>query len=424
MTKVNEFNREIKIIIDNTTSIPKKENFRNLMRNKKIISIPTTVVQSWLTCKIIIREKSQLESWNVEFSDKAIDSLLVDFVYRMKYEAKYDLQKSVKLWFEELKKSRVITYVIFRPVYHLLTDLILDFGKVKIQKISEDVVHNYHPNPQDPYFTSKKIAGELINDAKTDTYAIVEVNAKDNEHAEILSKQYLEKALNVIRIFHTGTKVRSVENFCPVIHVPHFIIIKNTTEFTSGGENLNLNTPTMINSTTLTKLQPTWDKLVALLFKDQLNEIESQILTALYWYGEGYKDENPSSSFLKYITALENLVIFDRQYDKADRVSERISSIIYPEGEDRLSAMTYMKKYYEIRNSIIHAGKTRVYQEDVEQVRVWTQVLLQIFIRKHDPYNKLSDLLEKEYQINSSNKKQFSLFRKMTPFLKQIFSRS
>lgn len=426
MAKVDKFNIEMKKIVDATTTdgLDKKNMFKTAMRDK-IISIPITVSQSWLTCKIIIREKSQLESWNVEFSDKAIDDLLLNFVYKMKHDSQYDLQKSIKLWFEELRKSEIVSHIIFRPVYHLLIDQILDFGKVKIVKISESVIADYHPTPnhKEEYFTPKQIFDDLIKDAKTDTYAIVEVDAKDKSHAEILSQQYLEKALNVIRIFHTGTKVVSVENYCPPIHVPYFNIVKNTTKFTTGGGNLHLNVPTMINPTSITKLQPTWNQIVSFLFKNELNEIQSQVLTALYWYGEGYKDENSSSAFLKFITALENLVISDKQYDKADRASERVSTIIYPEGDEHEKARMYMKQYYEIRNDIIHAGKTRVYAEDVEQVRLWTQTLLQKFIRKHDSYNTMSELLEKEFHINSINKGKPTLFRKIILILKHIISR-
>lgn len=422
MARVDKFNKEIKKIIDNTTTTRISENlaYKIIQRGaNQVISIPKSVSHSWLECKMIIREKSQLDSWNVEYSDTAIDALLVDFVFKIKHTIPTpNLQREVKLWFEILKNSTVETYIILRPVYNLITDLVLDFGRVKIQRMTQQVISSLSVIPQNDIITPQTVSDRLRNVATTDMFAIIEVKAKDGGHAEIMSQQYLERALNVIRITHEGTKVTGIENYCPMLHRPEYYKTQNSNQFTQGIHNVHDNIQTQISTTSLSTIQPVWDPLVSFLFEDNLNEIESTILSALYWFGEGHKDSNSTSSFLNYVTVIENLIIFDRQHDKAERVAERLSVIAYTDEENREKARVYMKKYYEIRNEIIHAGQTRVNAEDVSQVKTWALVLLQLFIRKHDSYQTISDLLQSEYNISFIRTNRFSWFRKFIAFFK------
>jgi len=395
-----EFDKILKKIVDKTKTTISKKDLSNILfslsfGSGKHIALPLNVARDWLKLKQFVREKSIL--WSLNFTDKFIEEKMKELLFELKYD-KHKLQilgSTTNIWLDNLKKTQFEEHIFVRPIHYLNTKKDLDFGNVKIVKLSKRVLDNVIPyslRNNNPLY--KDLVKNLTSSNDTKIFAIVRVMSTDITHGEKLSQEYLERALNAIRIFYYDHPVVQAEDFVAIKNQSFIHVGKN--DFTEQYSNLNLEIPKILDSQIKKQFEPFWKILRPFLFSSSPTLLQSRILVALEWYGDAMKDRIPHSSFFKYVTSIETLLVLEMT-GKAEKIGHRLSKIMYPKSP--ANPYTQMKSYYETRNGVIHAGRTVVHKEDLDQLHAWSQWLIQKFVYKSKKYDDIPTLLKNDYGL-------------------------
>jgi len=136
--------------------------------------------------------------------------------------------------------------------------------------------------------------------------------------------------------------------------------------------------------------------------EEELTRLQKSIVTAIYWFGNAVKEKERRMKFVKIIMALETILIPDGGKEKRNKISKRFVSIIYNYSSDEEKYKIYLdvRVLYGIRNSIIHSGIGYVYDDDLVQIRYWTQSLIQFVLKYIDKYHTIEELINNEFPIN------------------------
>ena len=108
-----------------------------------------------------------------------------------------------------------------------------------------------------------------------------------------------------------------------------------------------------------------YSQLSYLLSKEDINELEGTILTAIYWIGEAQNDFDHDSAYIKYWTSLETPFSISEN-EITQTLAKSISTLIGFSGYDFIETKDIkkihksLKKHYQKRSKIIHRGVNSV----------------------------------------------------------------
>lgn len=130
-----------------------------------------------------------------------------------------------------------------------------------------------------------------------------------------------------------------------------------------------------------------FSKIDEILKKSRNNDLETRLLTSIYWFGESlntplikeedmiYKKKNQKNQNLEYFrlgerliklfTALEAILIFDKTDPIIKSILERTPLLYSTDANQRDTCKTNLEKLYEKRSQIVHYGNTGVSQQDL-----------------------------------------------------------
>ena len=398
----SEFDKILKTIVDKTQTTVSPSELSNYLFitsfvNGKFIVVPRNLAVDWLKLKQFVREKSIL--WSLNFTDEFIEEKMKELLSELKHDTVklQNLGRTTKNWLDNLQKIQLVEHIFVRPIHYFNIKSEIDFGKVKIVKLSKRILDSVIPHSlrkNDQHY--KNIITQLTSSNNTKIFAIVKVMSTDRTHGEKLSREYLERALNAIRIFYDIHPVVQGEDFVAIQHHSFIHIEKN--RYGEQYSNLNLKIPKMLDSQIKKQFEPIWKILRPFLFSNSPTPLQSRLLVSLEWYGDAMKDKSPHSSFFKYVTSIETLLVLEKG-EKAKKIAHRLSEIIYKNSPHKLDSYNQMKSYYETRNGVIHAGRTVVHKEDLAQLQSWSQWLIQKFIHESKKHHDIPTLLKNKYGL-------------------------
>jgi hypothetical protein len=86
--------------------------------------------------------------------------------------------------------------------------------------------------------------------------------------------------------------------------------------------------------------------------------IARRFLDAAQWFGEAVRDGSPSTRIIKFVTAIERLVLTGRFEDVAESVSDRVAALVTGviEGQDFAENKAAFKRVYGIRSELVHGS--------------------------------------------------------------------
>lgn len=84
--------------------------------------------------------------------------------------------------------------------------------------------------------------------------------------------------------------------------------------------------------------------------------LSRRFLDAAQWFGEASRDKSPSTRVVKYITALERMVMTEEKNDISRLVSDRVSAFCFDKLEDRELWREKVKKTYDLRSKLVHGN--------------------------------------------------------------------
>jgi len=257
----------------------------------------------------------------------------------------------------------------------------------------------------------------------TDVFAFIDVQAKDEKQGRTIANFYLKRLIHAMRLFNPASGITERELHFPETKFPFIVVNRDENSFSTPFENHHLNAHIWPSKEYWTRVEPDWQQLSSFLFTGELNEVQSLILTALYWYGEAGKEtEDELSQFLKNLHGLETLIIFDSQYDKGRRMAERLAKIFSAKDSKNFDFYNdLMLKYYKFRSGMIHAGKLIVDKEDVGTTSEWLRDMIFNYVRFSKQYDNVEELFKNEYSIDINEiKKNTGLLSKLKNY---FFSR-
>jgi len=389
-----------------------------------MIAIPHTTDYYWLKVVQYVRTKSK--NWESKLSDDYISNEIQELVFTLKtQESKYaQFGKSVKEWLEQLKTIPRINYRFILPINNVDYRKDIEFEKIKLKKITLEELKKLAPFSEEGFFTAEKEFQDLIALNDTKIFAIIDVQAKEKKQGYNLAKFNLRRLIHAMRLFDPPSGITEREFYFPETKYPYLVVNLDKNITSHPFSNLHLNAHIWRTKEYWQRVEPDWIQLKTFLYSEMPNELQSIILTALYWYGDAGKEtEDDLSKFLKYLHGLESLLIFDNRYEKGKRMAERLASINSknnPKNFDFYEKL--MKIYYKFRSGMIHSGKLSIDEEDIETTHEWLRNLIFEYIRFSKNYENVADLFQNEYSINinESKKNNGNLMSK----LRQLFSKS
>ncbi|MGV8996032.1 MAG: hypothetical protein ACOH12_03690 [Parvibaculaceae bacterium] len=90
---------------------------------------------------------------------------------------------------------------------------------------------------------------------------------------------------------------------------------------------------------------------------DLVSPVSSRFIDAAQWFGEASRDDRPASRVIKYVTALERMVMTDEMKDIQKSISKRVAALCY-----NLDASDFRKWHddtsyiYDLRSRLVHGS--------------------------------------------------------------------
>lgn len=104
--------------------------------------------------------------------------------------------------------------------------------------------------------------------------------------------------------------------------------------------------------------------------------LSERLLDAMQWYGEAVREASPGAKAVKYVTALERMVMTDEKDDIASLVSSRVAALCLDEPtvgcRDRWQ--DEVRRAYEVRSRLVHGSVSPTSEIVFEGVRLGSQL--------------------------------------------------
>jgi len=98
--------------------------------------------------------------------------------------------------------------------------------------------------------------------------------------------------------------------------------------------------------------------LEAAVNPDLNRPLSRRFLDAVAWFGEAVREEAPAARVVKYVTALERMLMTDEANDIAKLVSERVAAVCFeiPSGESFEKWRLDTQRAYALRSKLVHGS--------------------------------------------------------------------
>lgn len=416
MGDTEDFVQNVKTITGSLTfsdvPAPDSEFVRVIYHENKFIVIPKAVGRNYHTAFVILRNKAS--SARRQISDEQLEALFTDFLKKLLIGGEVNLtnlSSEVQALFNSVKRFTFSCYTVFVPIRHL--SLAIDsiaIGHVEFVRISHALAQRMSSQTTIVRFLGNTSNNEdeilqgLQQFFKVGCLALVEVSANDDSKAVQVAIQRIEQSLNVLRYFRIDSAA-TIDGH-GIDRASTKVLYWNST-LNSVGVSLD---SSRLAFPRVTISQPVWDDrkklgladIHDLLLKpeDQLEQMEQDILSAVYWVGKSWADSSDTDGFIKIMSALDLLLAQDTR-NKKEMIARRFTSIVYAKSSDQtiLQIYDHVKKLYTIRNNIMHAGEKYVDKDTIAAARIYVILLLNLLLKNAKTYPTLKDLLDRKFPL-------------------------
>lgn len=146
---------------------------------------------------------------------------------------------------------------------------------------------------------------------------------------------------------------------------------------------------------------------------DLLRPISRRFLDAAQWFGEGARDISPSTSVVKYVMALERMVMTEEKDDITSLLSDRIASLCFDQShpEDWDDWKQRAAEIYRLRSKLVHGSMSPLDERsllNLKTVAETTEVVL---------LNMLTALGENVIRLEDGNSRRLAKwFQRLVDF--------
>ncbi|MBY2909642.1 HEPN domain-containing protein [Rhizobium leguminosarum] len=149
---------------------------------------------------------------------------------------------------------------------------------------------------------------------------------------------------------------------------------------------------------------------------DLLRPISRRFLDAAQWFGEAARDLSPSTSLVKYVMALERMVMTDEKDDITSLLSDRVASLCYdisgPVDWDDWKQKA--SEIYRLRSKLVHGSMSPLDEASLLHLRKTSQMTEAVLL------NVLTALGAEVLRMDDGNSKRLAAwFEKLVVWAKQ-----
>jgi len=208
--------------------------------------------------------------------------------------------------------------------------------------------------------------------------ACVEIHNAEPEIGLNRAREVLEQSLNLLRLTvpsRRGQFIGLAEDY-PTLRSASYLSLKATGEFDAWHTSSYAEPHTVRGF-----IQDFRRKVRSIEFAEQAIErlrlweepqaIEDRLLTALFWFGEAWKETGLLPKIVKFCTSVESLFSTTSDHEAiTEKISERLAWLSFPENHDwqqRRETYAAMKQVYGVRSKAVH-GDSAVREFDLPVV--------------------------------------------------------
>lgn len=237
-----------------------------------------------------------------------------------------------------------------------------------------------------------------------ETYAEVSVQALDKEKAREIAIGKVMLAISVLRLYACGLIYPDFRGARPYLNIkglsyqdriPIFSLQEQPPTLVSYLRRTGYWFEMEIGDQQLRMMEDDGFKVLSdILEKDQNDwtPFESSIISAVSLFGIGTNDENDVNAFINLVTALESLLLTDREPKKLI-LSERVAFVLGEDYSDRLTMFNTMKDLYQKRSDIVHSGRLDVTRSELYLLAKITYRCIVRLLAKHAEFRDIRGLI-------------------------------
>lgn len=315
-----------------------------------------------------------------------------DIKEKEKLEKILQERKEAEENFEEYinKKYPVKFFRVFSNINGVFTEDKIQLGNFKVynfKKNKKKIEKSFFKKPSENFWSMKNYNYilETLVEARDQEMAYILANEKNETFLDLLAlisiieNQYYNCSIGAIQ--EVGTIKMNAATDKTLFSFEDFLLEKNSA--------LDLK---------IIKKNKIFKKLIKIMSRKNLNELEEKILVAIGWIRDSLGEEKNSSALLKSMIALESLFYFKADNFMAPStthiISEAVLLILGKNLQQRLEIEKQVKKLYGKRSSVTHSGKARIEKEDCNNLRkIAVNVIIEFLLsKKYRNITKIDEL--------------------------------
>lgn len=370
------------------------------------LSFPNSIASNYARARRILLERA--ENAGKIVSMKEMEARLDKFLVGLAGMERRDLtniDQHVRRLFREVKAIPSERYLFLVPVDHIDCKCDLTIGDSILMKLDEnafeEIERSHGVRLVFPGESGGEHARKLIDWNTTTTFVQVEVQASDAEKARQLAFQRADHVLSVLRLFIRdapcvihGDGRQDVEISTSSVDIERGTVSRSAWRPNRVAAPLKVDEQLVrqMNERGLRKIHAVFSK------KGELTDLEQRLLGSIFWNGNAVKETSPTDKLVKYVTALEVLLLTGERSKKVP-LARRFASIVYAGAsfKVKVEVFAWMCRLYDLRSQILHAGFTYVEKDILVQASSWTQSAVAALL-KHVDHESLSSLLRDVYR--------------------------
>ena len=351
------------------------------------------------------------------YSSEFVKNKINDFIISLQYNKNTDKSAIIDAFFDTLKNdlSASREYIIPEYIENLSIQFKFKIGRVQFIPFSKK---NYEKIFYDNGYVKNKDF-DLLDTPKEfkDFYnikcvAYCSVNAGEEIKAHEKGANLIEEALSVIRFFNIYQNFGILGNYNSPRKYEGNLYNKETKTIHASmvWKDRTGNCHFTKERFKVLKEEAGLKNLNLILKKDKSKrtDLENKLLVSIRWFSEilKHRAKNEDNLF-RLFTALESLLIQDKNEEKKKNLAERLAFINYSNKEARLFVHKLVEKLYTLRSELVHEGKTKFKEIDFNTLQSQLQQCIINISTKIDKYPNLSDWLNMITDAKFSKKLEF-----------------
>ena len=304
------------------------------------------------------------------------------------------------------------------PIINITTSQELKIGKVRLSIFTQedaDAIENYEKelfknntyyNDKDKDAIIKSMLEDCVIPLVGKTCAYVVLSGREKRTQDIALDE-ISKALSLIKLFGDidetfGQYFGLPGEFTPSVNRLTLAYRVDGKGFSPSWERIGPLVPSTLDNERLKMMKTNgFQKLIDLFNKVDKDDLDTRILTAIYWYGKAYDVQTTrkgadktvqvemiklSDKLVKITTAIESLLIFNEQELITNAVSERTAALLALNKQAFDEIKKFMSDMYSARSAIVHHGKMSFTKKDLDKFQYYVRNVIIHLINNMDSW--------------------------------------